>query len=231
MSDGSVASVNQVEKYSFSKPARDEIVLEAGLGVRGDVHAGVTVRHRSRVRADPSQPNLRQVHLIQAELFGEVGEHGFAVTPGDLGENVTTRGVDLLGLPRGAVLRFGSPPAAGDGQSTEAGSARDVIAAARRVELTEAFELAVVALEAAVEREAGSDPRPAVVITGLRNPCGQIDGFSSGLLKEVAYKDGEGRFVRKAGVMGVVLRGGPVRPGDPFTVELPPLPHQALDRV
>jgi MOSC domain-containing protein YiiM len=99
------------------------------------------------------------------------------------------------------------------------------------VGLTEAFERAVAALAAAVEREAWSDSRPAVVITGLRNPCGQIDGFRSGLLKEVSYKDGDGRFVRKAGVMGVVLRGGSIRPGDPVTVELPPLPHEALDRV
>ena len=266
MSDGSVASVSYVGEYSFSKPARDEIVLVAGLGVLGDVHAGVTVRHRSRVRADPSQPNLRQVHLIQGELFGEVGEQGFTVAPGELGENVTTRGVDLLGLPRGAVLRFGPPPASGRRRVAEldaaapaafggprvaepeaaspadpvaaspvgsgrVGSAREVVAAARRVELTEEFERAVVALEAAVEREAWSDPRPAVVITGLRNPCGQIDGFQWGLLKKVAYKDDDGRFVRKAGVMGVVLCGGAVRPGDPFTVELPPLPHEALDRV
>jgi MOSC domain-containing protein YiiM len=235
MSDGSVTAVNRSGEYSFSKPGREQIVLVPGLGVQGDVHAGVTVRHRSRVRADPHQPNMRQVHLIQGELFHEVGEQGYTVSPGNLGENVTTRGLDLLGLPRGAVLRFGvEAKSEGGGQNEgegENGSARDVIAAARRVTLSAESERAVAALEAAVEREAGFDQRPAVVITGLRNPCGQIDNFEEGLLGEVAYKDEEGRFVRKAGVMGVVLRGGVVRPGDPVTVDLPPAPHEALDRV
>jgi hypothetical protein len=257
-----VRAVSRNGVYSFGKPNRDEIVLVAGLGVDGDVHAGVTVRHRSRVRADPSQPNLRQVHLIPSELFGEVAEWGHAVAPGQLGENVTTSGLDLLRLPRGTVLRFGSTPrssaAAGgapaDGQSGSdaavAGAAaggvaaadgvvgaRVVVAAARAAELERRTADAVAALEAAVERETAGpaggagDPRPAVVVTGLRNPCAQIDAFRSGLLKEVAYRDAGGAFVRKAGVMGVVLRGGPVRPGDAITVELPPPPHEALDRV
>jgi MOSC domain-containing protein YiiM len=266
---GEVRAVSCNGVYSFSKPNRDEIVLVPGLGVEGDVHAGVTVRHRSRVRADPSQPNLRQVHLIQSELFGEVAGSGHAVAPGQLGENVTTGGLDLLRLPRGTVLRFGSTPrsseadrgrsrpaaggaacggGAADGQS--GGDAADgvavadgvagvrvVVAAARAVELERRTAAAVAALVAAVERETAGpaggagDPRPAVVVTGLRNPCGQIDAFRDGLLKEVAYRDAGGAFVRKAGVMGVVLRGGPVRPGDAITVELPPLPHEALDRV
>ena len=114
MSEVRAVSCNGV--YSFSKPNRDEILLVAGLGVEGDVHAGATVRHRSRVRADPSQPNLRQVHLIQGELFGEVAGSGYAVAPGQLGENVTTSGLDLLGLPRGTVLRFGTGSRGGEGR-------------------------------------------------------------------------------------------------------------------
>jgi MOSC domain-containing protein YiiM len=258
---GVVRAVSRNGEYSFSKPNRDEIVLVAGLGVEGDVHAGVTVRHRSRVKADPGQPNLRQVHLIQGELFGEVGAAGYTVAAGQLGENVTTGGIDLLGLPRGTVLRFGKPESNGEaggnavveggpGATTEdAGAGGDpgagavdsriagdavggVVAVARRAKLDPATAEAVAALAAAAAREDGvDDPRPAVVVTGLRNPCLQIDNFSDGLLKEVAYRDVRGDFVRKAGVMSVVLRGGPVRPGDPVTVELPPLPHQALDRV
>lgn len=93
--------------YSFTKPNRDGITLIAGLGVAGDVHAGVTVKHRSRVAQDPTQPNLRQVHLIHHELFAELREQGFEVAPGDLGENVTTSGIDLLGLPVGTLLHLG----------------------------------------------------------------------------------------------------------------------------
>ena len=177
-----VISVSSNRTYSFSKPPRDEIVLLAGLGVQDDVHAGVTVRHRSRVAADPTQPNLRQVHLIHAELHDELREAGYDVAAGQLGENVTTRGVDLLGLPRGTVLRLG-------------------------------------------------DGGAAVEITGLRNPCQQINTFRTGLLKEVLGRDDAGRLVRKAGIMGIVLVGGPVRPGDPVTVELPAEPHLSLERV
>lgn len=93
--------------YSFTKPNRDSITLLTGLGVAGDVHAGVTVKHRSRVAQDPTQPNLRQVHLIHQELFAELRAQGFEVAPGDLGENVTTSGIDLLGLPVGTLLRLG----------------------------------------------------------------------------------------------------------------------------
>jgi hypothetical protein len=186
-----VTSVSRNEVYSFTKPARDEIILLAGLGVQGDIHAGTTVKHRSRVRADPTQPNLRQVHLIHGELHDELREQGFDVSPGALGENVTTRGIDLLGLPRGTVLRFGAPS---------------------RVSPEE-------------------DGRAAVEITGLRNPCEQINTFRTGLLKQVLGRDADGNLVRKAGIMGVVLHGGPIRPGDPVTVELPVPPHVALDRV
>ena len=280
-----VAAVSRNGDYSFSKPNHDEIVLVAGVGVAGDVHAGPTVRHRSRVRADPGQPNLRQVHLIQSELFDELRAGGWQVEPGQLGENVTTRGVDLLGLPRGTVLRFGRPgpsspgsngpdssaagsSAAGSGSpgvgsagsgspgvgspgvgssgsgssgGTVAEAAAGVLAAAERSELEPAVADAVAALAAAVarleaaererDRTAEPDSRAVVVVTGLRNPCAQINGLADGLLKQVAYAGADGRFVRKAGVMGVVLRGGPVRPGDPVAVELPPSPHEALDRV
>lgn len=176
-----VTAVGLSPVHSFSKPVLDAIRLLAGLGVEGDAHLGVTVKHRSRVRVDPTQPNLRQVHLIQGELHDELAAAGFTVVPGDLGENVTTRGIDLLGLPTGAKLRLGA--------------------------------------EAVVE------------ITGLRNPCSQIDGFRQGLLKLVLGRDEAGNLVRKAGVMGIVLSGGTVRPGDPIGIELPPEPHRPLERV
>jgi MOSC domain-containing protein YiiM len=178
---GSVAAVSSNSVYSFTKPTREGITLVAGLGVEGDVHAGVTVQHRSRVRRDPSQPNLRQVHLMHEELFDEVREAGFQVAAGELGENITTRGVDLLGLPRGTRLRLGD--------------------------------------EAVVE------------VTGLRNPCAQIDGFQKGLLKQVVGRDDDGSLRFKAGIMSVVLVAGVVRPGDTLEVELPDGPHLPLEIV
>ncbi|MFF2658574.1 MOSC domain-containing protein [Kitasatospora sp. NPDC058032] len=178
---GTVAAVSGNGEYSFTKPNRDSITLLAGLGVEGDVHAGVTVKHRSRVAKDPTRPNLRQVHLIHEELFTAVGEQGFAVSAGQLGENVTTRGIDLLGLPTGTLLRIGT--------------------------------------EAVVE------------VTGLRNPCLQIDRFQAGLLKQVLGRDEAGNVVRKAGIMGVVREGGPVRPGDTIEIELPEGPHRPLECV
>ncbi|MFE9452605.1 MOSC domain-containing protein [Streptomyces sp. NPDC006739] len=178
---GTVTAVSCNGEYSFTKPNRESINLLAGLGVEGDVHSGVTVKHRSRVAKDPTQPNLRQVHLIHEELFEEVAGAGFRVAPGELGENVTTRGIDLLGLPVGTLLRFG---------------------------------------DAAV-----------VEVTGLRNPCLQIDNFQRGLLKEVVGRGDEGRLVLKAGVMGVVVTGGVVRPGDRIEVELPEPPYRVLERV
>ncbi|RKE23157.1 MOSC domain-containing protein [Streptomyces sp. TLI_171] len=178
---GTVTAVSSNGAYAFTKPNRDVIRLLPGLGVEGDVHAGVTVKHRSRVAQDPTQPNLRQVHLIHGELFDELAEAGFTVAPGQLGENVTTRGVDLLALPTGALLHLGA--------------------------------------DAVVE------------VTGLRNPCAQIDGFRAGLLKQVVGRDASGQVVRKAGIMGVVLAGGEIRPGDPLTVTLPDGPHRPLERV
>ncbi|MEU1351743.1 MOSC domain-containing protein [Streptomyces sp. NPDC005775] len=178
---GTVTAVSSNEAYSFTKPNRDGVTLLTGLGVEGDVHAGVTVKHRSRVAQDPTQPNLRQVHLMHAELFDELREAGFEVAPGDLGENVTTRGVDLLALPVGTLLHLGD--------------------------------------EAVVE------------VTGLRNPCLQIDNFQDGLLKRVVGRDEAGNIVRKAGIMSVVAVGGVVRPGDRIKVELPVEPHRPLERV
>jgi hypothetical protein len=360
---GTVVAVGSSDAHHFTKPIRDEIVLVAGLGVEGDAHAGVNVRHRSRVAVDPSQPNLRQVHLIHAELFEEVAEKGYEVPAGGLGENVTTSGIDLLGLPRGTILRFGPQPGPGptapstgtaaeqdvtetpnapaapspaeapspsggpgpsagrsqvetsspaeapnpamrvggtvgseantavgsDAASTAGhgvgGPVAAVLAAAAAATLDEATARAAAAVAAAVERDAaamrqstataepdaattrqstatsepdaaatrqgvaaagrdaaavgrdvaaaggGVDSRPAVVIAGLRNPCAQINGFRKDLLKEVLGRDSDGNLVRKAGVMGVVLRGGTVHPGDAVAVELPPGPHMPLERV
>ena len=176
--DGSVVALAASPAHGFSKQSHQAVRLLEGRGVEGDSHAGTTVQHLSRVRRDPTQPNLRQVHLIAAELLSELAEHGFEVRPGDLGENVTTSGVDLLALPTGTVLRLGE--------------------------------------EAEVE------------VTGLRNPCVQIDRFSPGLLAEVVGRDEAGEVVRRAGVMAVVRRAGEVRVGDALRVALPPEPHSAL---
>ncbi|WP_199752947.1 MOSC domain-containing protein [Actinoplanes sp. ATCC 53533] len=263
---GTVAAVSCNDVYSFTKPVRDEIVLIAGLGVAGDVHAGVTVRHRSRVAADPDQPNLRQVHLIRSELHDELSEAGYEVPPGGLGENVTTSGIDLLALPVGTVLRFGPAPAAAGAAcsapgraagpspagsvtagSVTAGSvtagpadgAAAVVAVAAHATLDHSTATAVAALAArlASEQSAGAptgesrDFRPAIVVTGLRNPCQQINRYRPGLLKRVLVREDDGSVSRRAGVMAVVLRGGPIRPGTEIHVELPGLPHLPLDRV
>jgi len=245
---GTVAAVSCNDTYAFTKPVRDEIVLIAGVGVAGDVHAGVHVKHRGRVRADPDQPNFRQVHLIQQELFAEVGEKGYAVTAGNLGENVTTSGLDLLMLPLGTILRFGPPPAAkaptdgarpanttsADTKSTgamSAGPLAAVLDVAGRADLDAATAASAVGIAAAAARDDPRDLRPAVVLAGLRNPCAQINAFRPGLLKEVIGRDGHGDVAYRAGVMAVVLRGGPIRPGYVVTADLPPGPHVRLERV
>lgn len=176
-----VTAVNCSGTHSFSKSNQERIRLLVGLGVEGDAHLGKTVKHRSRVAKDPSQPNLRQVHLIHSELHDELLENGFTVSAGELGENVTTRGIDLLGLPTGTRLLIG--------ETAE------------------------------------------VEITGLRNPCVQIDRFRKGLMKAVLDRDEEGNLVRKSGVMGIVLKGGEVKPGDAIRMELPPRPHRPLECV
>jgi MOSC domain-containing protein YiiM len=167
--------------HTLSKPAATSIRLIAGIGVEGDAHAGTTVKHRSRVAQDPTAPNLRQVHLLHSEKLREVADKGYVVTPGLLGENVTTSGIDLLSLPRGTRLRLG--------------------------DIAE------------------------IEITGLRNPCTQIDAFGPGLMEAFIERiPGQG-VIRKAGVMSIVLTGGEVRAGDAITVTLPPLPHEALKPV
>jgi MOSC domain-containing protein YiiM len=178
---GSVEAVHLSPSHTFTKAVKERVRLVAGLGVDGDVHLGATVQHRSRVVIDPAQPNLRQVHLIHGELHDELRAAGFRVGAGDMGENITTRGIDLLSLPTGTVLRIG--------------------------------ESALVA------------------ITGLRNPCKQLDDFESGLLGAVLDRDDDGRVVRKAGVMGVVLLGGVVETGDRIEHQAPPGPPRPLERV
>ena len=181
MHSGTVAAVSRDAIHRFSKANQDSIRLLTGLGVQGDAHLGVTVQHLSRIARNPDQPNLRQVHLLHTEFFGDLRDAGYEIRPGDLGENITTTGVDLLGLPVGALLRLG--------------------------------------------------PDAVVEVTGLRNPCLQIEHFRTGLLKQVVGRDEAGGIVRKGGVMGVVREGGTVRPGDGIAVELPAAPHRPLDRV
>ncbi|WP_176709603.1 MOSC domain-containing protein [Curtobacterium flaccumfaciens] len=176
-----VVAVSKDGEHRFSKPLVDAVTLVAGWGIEGDAHAGTTVQHRSRVARDPSQPNLRQVHLLHAELFDEVAEAGFSVEPGQMGENVTTSGVDLLGLPEGAVLHLGEDA--------------------------------------------------SVRVTGLRNPCQQINGFEPGLLRAVLGRAEDGTVERKGGVMSVVLTGGTVRPGDRIRVEFPDGERRPLQPV
>jgi MOSC domain-containing protein YiiM len=178
---GTVTAVCVSGTHTMTKPNVERVRLLTGLGVEGDAHLGVTVKHRSRVARDPSQPNLRQVHLVHAELHDELNQAGFEVFPGYMGENVTTRGIDLLGLPTGTRLRLGATA--------------------------------------------------VVEITGLRNPCGQLDKLQQGLLAANLDRDADGNLIRKAGIMGIVLADGDVCPGDPIQVELPAEPHQPLEPV
>ncbi|WP_416223093.1 MOSC domain-containing protein [Tianweitania sp.] len=176
-----VVAVCSSSEHSFSKPVRDVITLEAGLGVAGDAHEGITVKHRSRVAKDPTQPNLRQVHLIHAELFDLLRSKGYTVAPGDMGENVTTVGIDLLTLPTGTRLSF----------------------------------------------QSGAE----IALTGLRNPCAQIEQLGRGLTAAVLERHEDGSLARLAGVMAVVLSGGEIRSGDRITVQHPAEPHQPLECV
>ena len=176
-----VTAVARSPSHTLRKPLEPAITLLAGLGVEGDAHMGGTVKHQSRVARDPAQPNLRQVHLIHAELHDELEAAGFVVGPGEMGENITTRGLDLLALPAGARLRLGA--------------------------------------EAVVE------------VTGLRNPCAQLDRIQPGLMAATLSRDARGDVVRKAGVMAIVIAGGPVRSGDAIRVELPAGERRALAPV
>jgi MOSC domain-containing protein YiiM len=178
---GRITAVARDGAHRFSKVPAMFLRLIAGLGVEGDAHAGVTVKHRSRVARDPTVPNLRQVHLIHAELHAELNAAGFDVGPGAMGENITTQGLDLLALPEGARLALG---------------------------------------ESAV-----------IEVTGLRNPCSQIDKFRPGLMQAVLGRDAAGNLIRKSGIMAIVLTGGDVRPGDTIRVMLPAAPHRSLGVV
>jgi MOSC domain-containing protein YiiM len=177
----SVVAVSKDGQHRFSKQPCEQITLLQGIGVEGDAHAGIAVQHLHHVAQDPTQPNLRQVHLLPREFFDEAREEGYELAPGDLGENVLTQGLDLVGLSRDTLLHIG-------------------------------FEA-------------------VVRITGLRNPCAQIDRFRKGLLKVALGCTQDGQVVRKAGIMGVVTTGGIIRPGDTIEVELPVPPHHALERV
>jgi MOSC domain-containing protein YiiM len=176
-----VRSVHSKASHAFSKDAMPAIELVAGHGIAGDAHFGVTVKHRSRVAKDPTQPNLRQVHLLHQELLQELAAKGLHVTPGQLGENITTSGLPLLSLSEGTVLRIGQ--------------------------------------------------HAVVRITGLRNPCAQIESFKPGLLAAVLARTHEGEPVRKAGVMGVVVQSGIVAPNDQINILLVPAPHSPLRPV
>lgn len=179
--DGTVIAVARSATHTMSKPTATSIRLLTDLGVAGDAHLGRTVKHRSRVARDPSQPNLRQVHLLHVELFDELRMAGFAVTAGQMGENITTGGLDLLALPTGTRLHLG---------------------------------------ESAV-----------VEVTGLRNPCAQLNGIQSGLMAATLDRDERGDLVRKAGIMSIVIADGDIRPGDQIAVEFPPSPHRRLTPV
>ena len=176
-----VISLSLSSTHSFSKQTTDQITLIEGIGVEGDAHAGKTVKHRSRVARDPSQPNLRQVHLVHSELLDELRDKGFHISPGQIGENILTQGIDLLSLPQDTRLQIG--------------------------------------------------PNAIVRVTGLRNPCKQLNDNTPDLMDAVLDQDEEGNLIRKSGIMGVVEKGGNITVDDPIVVELPPEPHQALDRV
>jgi MOSC domain-containing protein YiiM len=176
-----VAAVAAAAGHGFSKTVVPCITLVAGIGVAGDAHAGVTVKHRSRVAINPDQPNLRQVHLLHAEVLDALAEQGFTIQPGDIGENVLTRGIPLLALPGGTRLQLGT--------------------------------------SAVVE------------LTGLRNPCAQLDTFRRGLTKAMIDRGPAGEVIRKSGVMAIVITGGDVRAGDRIGIAMPPEPHRPLAPV
>lgn len=177
---GKVIAVSYSATHSFNKSNGESIELLAGLGVAGDAHCGKTVQHRSRVAQDPTQPNLRQVHLIHSELHDELKTKGFDILPGQMGENITTKGINILNLPTDTLLHIG---------------------------------------------------KATIQVTGLRNPCAQLNHFKSGLMAAVLDLDGRGNLIRKAGIMGIVIASGIVNTGDTIRVELPPQPYKSLERV
>ncbi len=181
MKKGKVIAVSKSATHTFHKFNQKEICLLKGLGVEGDAHLGKTVKHRSRVAKDPTQPNLRQVHLIHQELHQELEKKGFPIAPGEMGENITTLGIDVLSLPRNTILKIGV--------------------------------------------------KAQVQVTGLRNPCSQFNDFQDGLLNELVEKDKDGNIIRKAGIMGIILEGGIVKPNDEIIIEYPEPPFQKLEKV
>lgn len=181
MKRGKVVAVSKSQSHTFTKNICDKIVLLKGLGVEGDAHMGEKIKHRSRVAKDPNQPNLRQIHLIHSELFDELSEKGFYIGNGQIGENITTREIELLDLPKNTILNIGNTS--------------------------------------------------KVLITGLRNPCKQLDSIQDGLMTAVLDKDEDGNLILRAGIMGVVLEGGEVKLGDEISIELPSKPHIKLERV
>lgn len=176
-----VIALSKSETHSFSKVNCEKLLLLEGLGIEGDAHMGKTVKHISRVKQDSAQPNLRQVHLIHSELFDEIELKGFHVNPGQIGENVTTHGIDLLSLPKGTILKIGA--------------------------------------DAAIE------------VTGLRNPCNQLNSIKEGLMNAVLGKDDNGTIILKAGIMGIVINGGEIHVKDTIEVVLPQQPYIKLERV
>jgi len=181
MKNGKVIALSKSDNHTMQKFNTPQIRLLKGLGVEGDAHLGVTVKHRSRVAKDPTQPNLRQVHLIHHELHQELAQKGYEITPGQMGENITTQGIDLLSLPKNTVLKIGNSA--------------------------------------------------TIQITGLRNPCHQLDGIQKGLMKAVLDRDHAGKLIRKAGIMGIVLTDGVIKIEDSIEIHLPPSPHLPLERV
>ena len=180
MSSPTVIAVASDKEHNFSKVTKPVITLIAGFGVQGDAHAGVTVKHRSRVAKDPSQPNLRQVHLIHEELFDDLSKQGYDISAGQMGENILTRGIALLDLPTGTKLKIG---------------------------------------EAVIE------------MTGLRNPCHQLNQIKDGLMQTLVFKNESGDIVRLCGAMGIVLQGGDIQVGDKIDIILPEKPYIALQKV
>lgn len=178
---GHVIALHRSSTHHFSKQKETSLTLKQGLGIVGDAHMGATVKHRSRVAADPTQPNLRQVHLLHTEMIEDIGQKGLAFQPGDVGENITTHGIDLLSLPRHTRLHIGS--------------------------------------------------QVILSVTGLRNPCSQLDNFLPGLTQAFLGKSADGTLIRKAGVMAIVLEGGEIFQGDEIRVEMPAQPHLVLERV
>lgn len=181
MRKGKIIGVSKSQSHTFNKFSCEHITLIEGLGVKGDAHMGKTVKHRSRVSKDPTQPNLRQVHLVNYELFEELKEKGFYIKNGEMGENITTIGIDLLSLPKSTILKLGQ--------------------------------------------------KVKIKITGLRNPCNQLNSIKDGLMKAVLDDDENGNLIRKAGVMGVVVEGGKISVGEEIEILLPQKPYLTLERV